>query len=79
MKRNVALASLLSLGVLAACLGPYQIIGQELDPTVSLGNQPTWIQATPEQTTLIVFASADGGFRLPSLSPPSPAISRWSS
>ena len=53
------------LGGLAACLGPYQIIGQELDPTVSLGNQPTWIQATPEQTTLIVFASADGGVSAP--------------
>ena len=65
MRRNIALALLLSLGAVAACLGPYQIIGQELDPTVSLGNQPTWIQATPEQTTLIVFASADGGVTAP--------------
>jgi hypothetical protein len=60
-----AAALLLLFGGLAACLGPYQIIGQELDPTVSLGNQPTWIQATPEQTTLIVFASADGGVSAP--------------
>jgi hypothetical protein len=56
---------LLLLGVAAACLGPYQIIGQELDPTVSLGNQPTWIQATPEQTTLLVFAAPDGGLSAP--------------
>jgi hypothetical protein len=54
---------LLILG--GACLGPYQIIGQELDPTVSLGNQPTWIQATPEQTTLLVFAAPDGGTTAP--------------
>lgn len=53
----------LAIGV--ACLGPYQIIGQELDPTVSLGNQPTWIQATPEQTTLLVFAAPDGGTTAP--------------
>jgi hypothetical protein len=65
VKGRAAPALLLLLGTLAACLGPYQIIGQELDPTVSLGNQPTWIQATPEQTTLIVFASPDGGFSAP--------------
>jgi hypothetical protein len=65
VKRRVLLASLFCLGVLGACLGPYQIIGQELDPTVSLGNQPTWIQATPEQTTLVVFAAADGGISAP--------------
>lgn len=61
MKRTaLPLALLLLIGM--ACLGPYQIIGQELDPTVSLGNQPTWIQATPELTTLIVFARpVDGG------------------
>ncbi len=59
------LPSLLLLAVGAACLGPYQIIGQELDPTVSLGNQPTWIQATPEQTTLLVFAAPDGGTTAP--------------
>jgi hypothetical protein len=41
------------------------MIGQELDPTVPLGIQPTWIQATPEQTTLIVFASSDGGAPAP--------------
>jgi len=52
-----------ALGV--ACLGPYQILGQELDPTVNLGDQPTWIQATPEQTTLIVFARPDGGISAP--------------
>jgi hypothetical protein len=56
---------MLLLGVGVACLGPYQIIGQELDPTVSLGNQPTWIQATPEQTTLLVFAAPDGGVTAP--------------
>jgi len=55
------LAVAVLLAVAASCLGPYQIIGQELDPTVSLGNQPTWIQATPEQTTLIVFSTPDGG------------------
>ena len=65
MKRPAAPPWLLLLGTLAACLGPYQIIGQELDPTVSLGNQPTWVQATPEQTTLIVFASPDGGLSAP--------------
>ncbi len=47
------------------CLGPYQIIGEELDPTVPLGDQPTWIQATPELTTLIVFARPDGGSAAP--------------
>jgi hypothetical protein len=64
MKRLAPVVAL-GLAVGAACLGPYQIIGQELDPTVSLGNQPTWIQATPEQTTLIVFASPDGGVVAP--------------
>jgi hypothetical protein len=59
--RRVAPLGVLLVGVSIACLGPYQIIGQELNPTVSLGNQPTWIQATPEQTTLIVFATPDGG------------------
>jgi hypothetical protein len=57
--------ALLVLGVGASCLGPYQIIGQELDPTVSLGDQPTWIQVTPEQTTLLVFAAPDGGTSAP--------------
>jgi hypothetical protein len=60
---------LLGAGILAAasasCLGPYQIIGQALDTTISLGDQPTWIQATPEKTTLIVFAAADGGASAP--------------
>jgi len=51
--------------VCAACLGPYQIIGQELDPTVPLGDQPTWIQATPQQTTLLVFATPDAGLSAP--------------
>jgi hypothetical protein len=64
MKR-VPLVVAMGLVVSAACLGPYQIIGQELDPTVSLGDQPTWIQATPTQTTLIVFAAGDGGIMAP--------------
>jgi hypothetical protein len=58
-------AGLLALSAGAACLGPYAILGQALDQTISLGDQPTWIQATPEQTTLIVFAAADGGFSAP--------------
>ena len=57
-------AGLVGAGGLA-CLGPYQIIGQALDTTISLGDQPTWIQTTPEKTTLIVFAAADGGFTAP--------------
>ncbi len=57
--------ALLLAGVCAACLGPYQIIGQELDKTISLGDQPTWIQATPLQTTLLVFATPDGGVSAP--------------
>jgi hypothetical protein len=64
MKR-VPLVVATGLALSAACLGPYQIIGQELDPTISLGDQPTWIQATPSQTTLIVFAAADGGITAP--------------
>ena len=56
---------LLAAAAGVACLGPYQIIGQELSPTISLGDQPTWIQATPEQTTLLVFAVADGGLSAP--------------
>jgi hypothetical protein len=57
--------ALLMAAASAACLGPYQIIGQELDPTISLGDQPTWIQATPEMTTLLVFAAPDGGLSAP--------------
>ena len=74
------LAPVLSLvaALTAACLGPYQIIGQELDPTVSLGDQPTWIQATPQQTTLIVFAATDGGgsapFTLTTIAPDQSAV-----
>jgi hypothetical protein len=63
-KRCLTVA-LLVAAVSAACLGPYQIIGQELDPTISLGDQPTWIQATPEATTLLVFAAPDGGLSAP--------------
>jgi len=63
MRRKTLLLLLTALGV--GCLGPYQIIGQELDPTVSLGDQPTWIQATPQQTTMIVFAAPDGGLSAP--------------
>jgi len=65
VRKRVPLFLALGLALGAACLGPYQIIGQELDPTVSLGNQPTWIQATPSQTTLIVFAASDGGVTAP--------------
>lgn len=57
--------ALLFSALSAACLGPYQIIGQELDPTISLGDQPTWIQATPDMTTLLVFAAPDGGLSAP--------------
>jgi hypothetical protein len=63
--RGRLLPALFLLAIGAACLGPYQIIGEELDPTVSLGNQPTWIQATPDGTTLIVFAASDGGVTAP--------------
>jgi len=63
--KRVPFILVLLLAASAACLGPYQIIGQELDPTVSLGDQPTWIQATPNQTTLIVFAAPDGGVAAP--------------
>ncbi|MGO8970116.1 MAG: hypothetical protein ACLQDQ_11165 [Myxococcaceae bacterium] len=59
------LLSVLLAAAVVGCLGPYQMIGEELDPTVPLGDQPTWIQATPEQTTLIVFARPDGGFSAP--------------
>jgi len=65
VKRATPVLGLLLAGVCAACLGPYQIIGQELDPTVPLGDQPTWIQATPQQTTLLVFAAPDGGVSAP--------------
>lgn len=64
-RATLLLPPLVLLAIVGACLGPYQIIGQELDPTVSLGNQPTWIQATPEQTTLLVFAAPDGGVSAP--------------
>ncbi len=65
MTRATVWLALGLLGVCAACLGPYQIIGQELDPLHSLGDQPTWIQATPQQTTLLVFATPDGGLSAP--------------
>jgi hypothetical protein len=61
----ILVAALLAAAAGVACLGPYQIIGQELSPTISLGEQPTWIQATPELTTLLVFAVADGGITAP--------------
>jgi len=63
--RLLLLGAALVVAATASCLGPYQIIGQALDTTISLGDQPTWIQATPEKTTLIVFAAADGGFSAP--------------
>jgi hypothetical protein len=65
MRTLLLAAGLAGAAAGAACLGPYQIIGQALDTTISLGDQPTWIQATPEKTTLIVFAAADGGFSAP--------------
>ena len=65
MKQLRILLALALVGFAVGCLGPYQIIGQELDPTVSLGDQPTWIQATPEGTTLLVFATPDGGLTAP--------------